>query len=208
VATIHVPGTGLQPHGGKHPRRSVIIAAVVLAVGAIVVPLGLRGLDRDGARASAATRVTTPSPAAGSTHRHAVTDAALGPRGDLPALLPGSAGLTDGAHVRLGDVTSGVLRRTPNGTWQVLVRWDGRLQAVPTSGAVRLGAGAAATSWISGEGLLFTRVPTASAHQFRVYAWVPHGGSAYTPPKLVARHLGRVCFNAAFTAFGTCQNAG
>jgi hypothetical protein len=40
--------------------------------------------------------------------------------------------------------------------------------------------------------------------RFDVFAWDPQGGSAYTPPTLVAVDLGPVCFDQAFTAFGDC----
>ena len=61
-------------------------------------------------------------------------------------------------------------------------------------------------SWVSQSGLLYTRVPTDTAGRFRVYAWDPQGGTAYTPPVLVATSLGRVCFNHSFTAFGDCTS--
>jgi len=203
VATIHVPGTGFRPHGGKHSRRAAILGAVVLAFAAIVMPFVLHEVgDDDGAKASAATGTTPPS-VAPATHQHQATDPAVGPRGTLPDLLPARSRLSDGAHVRLGNVTDGVLRRTPAGAWQVLVRWDGRLQAVPLRGPVRLAAGPA-TSWISEKGLIYTRVPTTSPDRFRVFAWDPRGATAYSPPRLVATSLGTVCFNHAFTAFGTC----
>jgi hypothetical protein len=211
VATIHVPGTGIGPHGGKRTRRATIIAAVVLAFAAIVVPFGLHDIGRSGAQASAATTHTqAPAPVA-PARQHPATDAGLGRHGDLPALLPGHTSLTDGIHVRLGDITSGVLRRTPDGTWRVLVRWNGRVQAVTTRGPLQLGGGRAAhtsTSWVSDEGLLYTRVGSGSAGRFRVYAWDPSGGTAYDPPTLVATDLGWVCFNRAFTAFGNCRTAG
>jgi hypothetical protein len=105
--------------------------------------------------------------------------------------------------VRLGVVTDGVLQRMPDGAWQVLVRWNGRLRPVPTRGPVQLAAGAA-SSWISEEGLLYTRVPTGTPGRFRVYGWDPRGGSAYTPPTLVSISLGQACFNQDFTAYGTC----
>src|SRR5262245_44105789 len=155
VATIHVPGTGVGPHGGKHGRRVAIIAAVLLAFAAIVAPFALRDLGRSGAQASAATHVSAPSPTASARGHSTATDAAVGPRGHLPALLPGHTKLTNGTHVRLGDLTSGVLRRTPDGTWKVLVRWNGRLQPLPTRGPVELVRGSGArgsTTWISNEG--------------------------------------------------------
>jgi hypothetical protein len=201
VATIQAPGTGVGPHNGKRLRRVTIIAAVVLAFAAIAVPFALRGLDRD-APASAAPRATDPSVAPPATHPQPATDPALGPHGDLPSLLPSRSRLIEGTQVRLGDITSGVLRRTPDG-WKVLVRWNGRLQPVPTHGPVKLGGGSAQSSWISKQGLLYTRVAT-GAGQFRVYAWEPRDATAYTPPTLVATDLGRVCFNRSFTAYGTC----
>jgi hypothetical protein len=206
MATTDASGTAVGPMG-KHGRRTTIVAAVVLAFAAIVVPFAIRDLGGNGARASAAaTRVSTPT-VAPAAHQPGATDPALGPHGDLPALLPARSKLAAGAHVRLGNVTDGVLRRTPGGAWQVLVRWDGRLQPLPTRGPVQLAAGAA-SSWISGEGLLYTRVPTGTTGQFRVYAWDPRGGTAYTPPTLVAAPLGRACFDRAFTAFGNCHTAG
>jgi hypothetical protein len=205
MATTHAPGTGVGPgDAGGHGRRGVVVAAVVLALGVIVVPFGVRSLDHDGARAPAAPPTTTPSPAPAQHRQPGTKDAGVGPRGDLPALLPASrAGLLDGVHVRLGDVTTGALRRTPSGGWQVLVRWNGRLQPVPIRGPVSIG-GSSSVSWVSAEGLLYTRVATARPHRFRVYAWDPQGGSAYTPPSLVAVTLGPVCFDAGFTTFGTC----
>jgi hypothetical protein len=204
MATTDASGTAVGPIG-KHGRRTKIVAAVVLAFAAIVAPFALHDLGGHEARPSTATRVSTP-PVAPAAHEQVATDPALGPHGDLPALLPSRSTLTPGAHVRLGNVTDGVLRRTPGGAWQVLVRWDGRLQPVPTRGPVQLAAGAA-SSWIADDGLLYTRVRTGTAGQFRVYAWDPHGGTAYTPPSLVARSLGRACFDASFTAYGTCRTS-
>jgi len=208
MATTHAPGTGIGPGDArKHGRRSAVIAAVVLAGAAIAVPFGARSLDRDGALSAAPPTSPSPTPA---THRHhARDDATIGPRGDLPPLLPsGGAGvraaLREGARVRVGDITDGTLRRTPGAGWQVVVRWDGRLQPLPTHGPVGLGA----ASWVSASGLLYTRVPTGITGRFHVYAWDPHGGTAYTPPTLVARDLGRVCFDRTFTAFGDCRAAG
>jgi len=203
VATIHVPGTGFRPHGSKRSRRAAILGAAVLAFAAIVVPFVLHEVgDDDGAKASAAAQTIAPT-VAPAAHQHPATDPAVGPRGNLPDLLPARSRLSDGAHVRLGNVTDGVVRRTPAGAWQVLVRWDGRLQPVPLRGPVRLAAGPA-TSWISENGLIYTRVPTATPDRFQVFEWDPRGGTAYTPPKLVATSLSEVCFNHAFTAFGTC----
>lgn len=209
MATMHAPGAGVGPgDAGKH-RRSAVIAAVVLACAAIAAPFGVRGLDRDGARASAApptepVSVTSPHRGGGSA-----TLAALGPQGDLPPLLAAPsvgvrAGLQDGEHVRVGDITDGTLRRTPGVGWQVLVRWDGRLQPLTLRGPVSLDQ----ASWVSALGLLYTRVPDGAPGRFHVYAWDPQGGSAYTPPSLVAASLGRVCFNTSFTAFGNCRASG
>jgi hypothetical protein len=207
MATTDASRTAVGPLG-KHRRRTTIVAAVVLAFAAIVVPFAVHSLGGDGVRASAATRVPT-STVVPAAHQHVASDPALGPHGDLPALLPARSMLTPGAHVRLGNVTDGVLRRTPDGAWQVLVRWDGRLQPVPTRGPVQLAAGAA-SSWIADDGLLYTRVPTRTGTpgRFRVYAWDPRGGTAYTPPVLVATSIGKACFNPAFTAFGTCKTSG
>jgi len=205
MATTDASGTGVGPIG-KHGRRATIVAVVALAFAAIVVPFALRAVGGSGGQASAATPVAQPR-VAPADHQRPATDSALGPHGGLPALLPSRSMLTSGAHVRLGDVTDGVLRRTPAGAWQVLVRWNGRLQPVPTRGPVQLAAGAA-SSWIAGDGLLYTRVPTGSPDRFRVYSWDPRGGSAYTPPALVANPLGEVCFNRSFTAYGDCRSAG
>jgi hypothetical protein len=202
MATTHAPGTGIGPcDAGRHGPRATVIAGVVLVCAAIVVPFGLHGVDRDGAPAAAAAPVTTsPSP----DGRH--VGAAVPPWGspaDLPALLPArSVGLRDGLRVRIGDVTDGTLRRTPGGGWQVVVRWDGHLQPLGVDGPVALSDG---TTWVAGSGLLYTRVATETAGRFRVFAWDPEGGTAYTPPTLVASDLGAVCFNGAFTAFGDCR---
>jgi hypothetical protein len=204
MAIIHAPGAGSHDSGTR--RRAIIAASAALAVAAIAVPFSLHDLGRGGVQASPATRVSAP-PVSPATQQQVATDPALGPHGDLPALLPARSMLTPGAHVRLGNVTDGVLRRTPDGTWQVLVRWDGRLQPVPTRGPVQLAAGAA-SSWIADDGLLYTRVPTGTPGQFRVFAWDPQGGTAYTPPVLVASSLGRACFDRGFTAFGNCDTSG
>lgn len=210
MATIHAPGTGVGPRGGRHGRRAAIVGAVALAFAAIVVPFGLRDVGRSGAQAAPASHATAPPPAT-PTHDRSAIDARLGPRGDLPSLLPARTTPGDGVRVRLGDVTDGILRRASAGTWQVLVRWDGRLQPVLTRGTVRLGGDSAArsfVSWVSDEGLLYTRVAMSRPGEFRVYAWEPRGGTAYTPPTLAAHDLGRVCFNHSFTAFGNCRTAG
>jgi hypothetical protein len=208
VATIQAPGTGVGPHGGKRARRAAIIAAVVLAFAAIVAPFALRSLDRHDASASTTPHATDPSVAPRAKHQDTTTDPALGPHGDLPALLPSRSGSMDGTHVRLGDITSGVLRRTSDGGWQVLVRWNGKLQPVPTRGPVQLGGPPAqgSMSWIANHGLLYTRV-AAGVGRFHVYAWEPRNATAYTPPTLVATNLGRVCFNRSFTAYGTCSSS-
>ena len=93
-----------------------------------------------------------------------------------------------------------MLRRTTGG-WQVEVRWDGRTQPLVTTGRVSLRDG---TSWVARSGLLYTRVPTATAGRFKVYAWQPEGGSVYTAPTLAAAPLGQVCFDDSFTDFGGC----
>ena len=206
MATTDISRTAVG-QGGKQGRRATIVAVVALAFAAIVVPFALRGVGGSGAQASPATRVSPPR-VAPAGHEAPVTDPALGARGDLPALLPMRSRLSEGARVRLGDVTDGVLRRTPAGAWQVLVRWNGRLQPVHTRGPVGFAAGAA-SSWISGDGLVYTRVPTSTEGRFRVYAWDPRGGStAYTPPALVAVPVGQVCFDRAFTSFGNCGTTG
>jgi hypothetical protein len=203
MATTHAPGTGIGPGApGRHGRRTTVIAAVVLATLAIVVPFGLHGLQRDHAPASAATHEAGgPAPPA-TQHHQGRADSSLGPRSDLPPLLPDAApGLSVGQTVRVGDITDGALRRTPTGVWQVVVRWDGRLQPLAVRGPASLGA----TSWVSRAGILYTRVTTATSGRFQVFAWDPEGGSAYSPPALVATSLGDVCFNASFTAFGNCH---
>jgi hypothetical protein len=208
MATTHAPGTGIgSGDAGKRGRRTAIVAAVVLVLGAIVAPFGVRGLDRDGRRAAAAPPTSTPSPAPHTRHQQDRSgDVSIGPRGDLPALLPvAPTGMRAGARVRLGDVTTGVLRRTPAGAWQVAVRWNGRVQPVATRGPVSMAGGAA--SWLSADRLLYTRVATGAPGRFRVYAWEPHGGTAYHPPTLVATALGHVCFNPSFTAFGSCTTS-
>jgi hypothetical protein len=214
MATTHAPGTGIATVARKHGRRTAVIAGVVVAVAAIVVPLGVRGLDRNGTPATGATgsvHSPAPSPATAAQHSHQDADvASVGPHGDLPPLLAADpegvrAGLQDGARVRVGDITEGTVRRSRADGWQVMVRWDGRLQSLPTRGPVSLQDEVA---WVSASGLLYSRVPMPTPGRFRVYAWEPHGGSAYTPPALVAERLGRVCFNSTFTAFGTCHAAG
>lgn len=209
MATIHVGGAGIGPHSGKHGRRTPIIAAIVLACAAIVTPFVVHALDHDSASPSAVTHVSAPSRVTTPAHQHPQAASGVGRRGGLPALLPARAGLTDGTRVRLGDLTSGVLRRTSGGGWQVLVRWNGEVQPVPTRGVVPLGGPSAqrSTSWVSQAGLLFTRVPLGTG-KFRVYAWDPRGATAYTPPTLVATEVGLVCFNRSFTAFGDCRTAG
>jgi len=182
-----------------------VVAAVVLACAAIAIPFGLHGMQRSGAQAAPATPVTTTSPSP-VTHHRAGDEPALGAHGDLPSLLPArSEGLHDGLHLRIGDITGGTLRRTPATGWQVVVRWDGRHQPLAVRGRVALADG---TSWVSSSGLLFTRIATDTPGRFRVFAWEPSGGTAYTPPTLVATDLGAVCFNAPFTAFGGCTRAG
>lgn len=203
MATIHLPGAG--DAAGR--RRMAVVAGVVLACAAIAAPFGLRGLDRDHPVASAATRQTEGNPAAPSAshpHHRSSSDTALGRQADLPPLLaPGPPSLRAGQAVRVGDVTEGTLRRTPRVGWQVMVRWDGRLQPVPTHGPVSLGSG----SWVARSGLLYTRVATSTPGRYVVYAWSPQGGSAYTVPTLLATRIGDVCFNASFTAFGDCHVA-
>jgi hypothetical protein len=211
MATSHEPRANLGPgETRKHGRRSAVIAAVVLACAAIVAPFGVRSLDRDGTKASAAppTAPSETTSAGPEIDGSADTRGALGSQGDLPPLLAsdGAAlrrGLRDGARVRVGDITEGVVRRTAGAGWQVVVRWDGRLQPLTTHGPVTLGD----SSWVAASGLLYTRVPAGASHRFHVYAWDPEGGSAYTPPTLVADSLGRVCFDDAFTAFGNCRGS-
>jgi hypothetical protein len=203
MATTHAPGAGLGPGDlGRRGRRAAVIAVVVLACAAIVVPLGAHALDHGRAVPTPAARApATPSITTPERHRPG-TGSSLGSRGDLPSLLPaGAPGLSDGALVRIGDITTGVVRRTPAGGWQVLVRWDGRLQPLTSSGPVSLGAG----SWVARSGLLYSRVATGTPGRFRVFAWDAQGATAYTPPTLVATSLGEVCFDRTFTAFGGCR---
>jgi hypothetical protein len=209
VTTTQVPGTGPGTHGGNQPRRAAIIAAMVLACAAIVIPFTVHAFDRSSAPTHAAAAVSAPSQVTAPALRRPAAEPEVGQRGDLPALLPRRSRLTDGARVRIGDLTSGVLRRTSAGGWQVLVRWNTKVQPVPTRGPVRLGGPSVQgeTSWVSDEGLLYTRIPIGTG-RFRVYAWDPRGATAYTPPTLVATDLGRVCFNHSFTAFGDCRTAG
>jgi hypothetical protein len=201
MATTHAPGTGVGPGDADgHGRRAAVIAGVVLVCAAIVIPFGLHGVERSGAEAAPTGPVSTSS-VAPATHHEGPADRSLGVQGDLPSLLPArSAGLHDGVRVRVGDITEGTVRRTPTQGWQVVVRWNGRLQALTTRGSV----GLRDLTWVSRSGLLYTRIPTDTAGRFRVYAWDPQGGTAYTPPVLVATSLGRVCFNHSFTAFGGC----
>jgi len=204
MTTTHAPGMGFGPgDAGHHRRRVLLVAVVVVACAAVVLPLGVRGLDRDNARAVAAAP-TTAGTARGDRDGAAGQDPALGPLGNLPALLGKTpdalrVGLREGSSVRVGDVTTGTLRHSAAG-WQVVVRWSGRLQPLPTRGAVTLGRGA----WVAASGKVYTRVPTGRSGQFRVYAWEPRGGSAYTAPTLRAVSLGQVCFDRSFTAYGTC----
>jgi len=182
---------------------------VVLACAAIVIPFALHAFGRSSAPTRAATPVSAPSQVTAPAHGHPTADPEVGRRGDLPALLPARSRLTDGTRVRLGDLTSGVLRRTSAGGWQVLVRWNAKVQPVGTRGPVQLGDSSVqrSTSWVSDEGLLYTRIRLGTG-QFRVYSWDPRGATAYTPPTLVATDLGRVCFNDSFTEFGDCRTAG
>jgi hypothetical protein len=219
----HAPGAGLGPDApgppgpwgplGQarhlvHGHRAAVVAGVVLVLAAIVIPFGLHGIERSGASAAPATPVRPVGHTSTVSQHQPPKDAALGARGDLPALLPAllpakAPTLRAGERVRVGDITLGSLRRTPQG-WQVVVRWDGRQQALPTSGPVGLRA---ATTWVAQTGLLYTRVPTGTTGRFTVYAWQPEGGSAYTPPTLGTTSLGAVCFDAAFTDFGGCPKA-
>jgi hypothetical protein len=210
MAALHAPGTGAEPAGGRHGRQVAIVAAIALVLAVVVASFGLRGLTGDDAQASPATQ-PTPSPPWTPTRQDPGVRAGVGPRGDLPALPPAARSPSAGTRVRLGDITDGVLRRAPDRTWQVRVRWNGRLQPVATRGPVGLGGPSTAyvsASWVSADGLLYTRVPTARPDRFRVYAWEPRGGTAYTPPTLVATDLGSVCFTPTFTAFGDCRTDG
>jgi hypothetical protein len=202
MAITHVPGSGLGGAGlGPRGRRAAVIAAVVLACAAILVPFGIHALRDDAPPATAATHQTVHQAVASHPRHHTVTDGVLGSRADLPSLLPAAGpGLQDGATVRVGDITTGVVHRSPTGAWQVVVRWDGQPQPLTAQGPVSLGAG----SWVSRAGLLYSRVATGTPGRFRVYAWDAQGGTAYTPPSLVATSLGPVCFNQTFTAFGGC----
>jgi hypothetical protein len=203
MAMTHAPGTGLGGGNlGKGGRRAAVLGAVVLAVLAIVVPFAVHDLQHRHPAAAPVIQRAAPHPSTTQGPHHVVTDSALGARGDLPSLLPDrSPTLTTGQSVRLGDITTGSVRRAPTAGWQVLVRWDGKLQPLTTRGSVSLGA----DSWVSRAGLLYSRVPTGTPGRFHVFAWSPQGGTAYTPPTLVATALGDVCFNPAFTAFGGCQ---
>ena len=211
MTTTHAPGTGVagedlgnRGRWGLTQGRAAALAAALLAVVAIVVPFLVHALgDRHPVQSEVAHQTTQPAVTPQVRHHTAAGnhDSALGSRTDLPALLPeGSPGLRDGQAVRLGDITTGTLRRQPTTGWHVLVRWDGRLQALTTRGSVSLGS----TSWVSRAGLLYSRVPTGTPGRFHVYAWNPQGGTAYTAPTLVATALGAVCFNQAFTDFGGC----
>jgi hypothetical protein len=205
MATAHAPGTIGPGDTGKHGRRAAVIAGVVLVCAAIAIPYGLHGVQRGGAPAAPATGSPTSSPTPAAHHRTG-DDPALGSQGDLPSLLPSRGdGLRDGLHLRIGDITGGTLRRTPATDWQVMVRWDGRLQPLVMRGPLTLADG---TSWVSSSGLLYTRIATDTPGRFHVFAWDPQGGTAYTPPALVATDLGRVCFNRDFTAFGGCRTTG
>jgi hypothetical protein len=207
MTTVHAPGTGLGGDGlGKRSRQAAVAAAVVLAFVAIVVPFVVHALqDRDPATSRTLQR-TSPqtTPSSGRHHTSSTdpsTDSALGARGDLPSLLPaGGMALSEGQPVRVGYITTGTLHHAATTGWQVLVRWDGRVQPLPTRGPVSVGT----RSWVSQAGLLYSRVPTGTPGRFHVYAWSPIGGTAYTPPTLVATSLGDVCFDPAFTAFGGC----
>lgn len=201
MAIAHAPGAGYGPgrsHG--HGRRTAVIGSVVLACAAITAPFAVHALDADHARS--ALRATTPAPAAHHPHQTSSVQARLGPHGSLPDLRAGASPvLVQGQRVRIGEVTSGVLRRTAAGRWQVVVRWNGRPQAVPTSGAVTL----ADPSWVAATGLLYTRTPTGTPGQYEIYAWDAQGGSAYAPPSLIAFDLGRACLDASLTAYGDCH---
>lgn len=205
MATMQVPGTGLGVEDlGSRSRRWAVIAAVFLAFLAIVVPFVVDAMHDHGRAATTATQTAPRTAPTASPSPHGTTgpssDSSLGARGGLPSLLPAQAPrLADGQPVRVGDVTTGTVHRSAAG-WQVLVRWDGRLQALPTRGPLSFGPG----TWVARSGLLYTRVSTGTPGRFQVYAWHPIGGSAYTPPTLVATSVGDVCFDRTFTGFGGC----
>jgi hypothetical protein len=205
MAITHGPGERLEPDGaGRRHWRAAVLAVAALVAAAIILPFTLAELDL---RHPHAGGIPVPAPHVHPPRPDSVVDQ-VGPRRHLPPLLPARAAvLRPGLPVRVGDVTEGTLRLTTGGSWQVVVRWGGRSQPLPTSGPVAL---AAATSWVSERGSLYTRVATGTSGRFLVYAWVPRGGSAYLPPTLVARSLGAVCFEhafSAFTAFGDCARS-
>lgn len=154
------------PAQGHHHRRWAVVAGVVLAGLAIVLPFGIDGLDHDGAHASAGLPGSGASGGTTTAAQHA-----SGSQGVAHTTL--RAGL----QVRLGNVTTGTLRHTADHGWQVVVMWGGRHQALTMRGPVTLGA----SSWLDAAGRLHTQG----------YVWKPRGGSAYSVPTLVAVPAGQ-----------------
>jgi hypothetical protein len=117
--------------------------------------------------------------------------------------------------VRVGDLTDGVLLSQEGGdsdTWRVYVRWAGREQQLRTRGPVPLGGGFTRAghtvylSWMSSDGLLYTRIGTSRPGRFHVYAWTPAGATASTAPVLVAQDLGIVCLDETGGELGACPS--
>jgi hypothetical protein len=149
------------PAQGHHHRRLAVVAGVVLAGLAIVLPFGISGLDHDGAHASSGLPGSGTGGGTTTTARHS-----SGSQGVA------HTSLRPGLQVRVGNVTIGTLHHSTSHGWQVVVLWSGRRQALPLRGPVTLGA----SSWVDSAGRLHTRS----------YVWKPRGGSAYTVPTLVA----------------------
>jgi hypothetical protein len=178
-----------------------VLAGVAFVSVAVAVPLAIEHLRFP---QSYIVRPPVTPPHVHPREADSIVDS-LGPRSHLPPLLPASAvALRPGLVVDVGNLTEGRLRRTTGGAWQVLVRWDGRTQPLPITGAVALGTD---SSWVSARGALYTRVATSTPGRFQVYGWHPEHESAYAPPRLTARYLGEVCFNASFTDFGDCARS-
>jgi len=115
--------------------------------------------------------------------------------------------------VRLATGTEAVLLSQEGGdsdSWRLFTFAAGRVQEVETRGPVALGGGFTADgstayrSWMSADGHLFTRIGTAVAGHYRVYAWDDDGVGPGGAPVLRSRDLGVVCLDETLGTYGTC----